>query len=40
MNRKIKELSESVMCDNCNRRKDRHTQDQANNCKLARTLKA
>lgn len=38
--RQIKELKESVMCDNCGRRKDRHTQPQADNCKMARSFKA
>lgn len=38
--KQIKELKEPVMCDNCSRRKDRHTQAQADNCKMARSLKA
>lgn len=31
---------ESIMCDNCGKRKDRHTMDQAKNCVNARSLKA
>jgi len=38
--RQIKELKEPIICDNCGRRKDRHTQPQADNCKLARSFKA
>ena len=31
---------ESIMCENCNKRKDRHTADQANNCKQGMYQKA
>ena len=37
---KIGQVKESIICENCNKRKDRHSQDQANNCKVALRLKA
>ncbi len=38
--KQIKELKEPIMCDNCGKRRDRHTIDQAKNCVLARSHKA